>query len=391
MKNKKFKQLSHAKVLVLVSIAFLIIAAVFVSAEYTSVPKGGHTADKIVVLDKDGVQKSLQQSIDEQTLSSGFDGGIIEADAGIFSKSDDGCNAGYVNIWDSSDNRGWQLVNRQAGCGVANDALNFFFYDGAAWLHRMTMLPDGNVGIGTGNPAAKLETNLVNSDGWSGNTKALRISSPDNNYYLDLDTYVVGAGNVGYHFSPNNNAGLVVTTPGDVGIGTTAPGAKLDVQGNLKVVNHYFDADDDSWLRLRTSNGGAYKDLAVGQLYSATGITLGGVHRNSWPSGCELAWVGSTSYAFVPMNVPSRCSSGCELKIFYTPYTAGISAVTYLRYSGNTWISETGGGTNGDITPSLIASLARLWLYDDYSATETSSTQWTVRTQTGITGYIYAC
>lgn len=75
-----------------------------------------------------------------------------------------------------------------------------------------------NVGIGTVNPTGKLEVNLVNPSGWTGNLKALKILSPDNSYYLDVNTYIVGGGNVGYQFSPNANVGLVLTTPGNVGI-----------------------------------------------------------------------------------------------------------------------------------------------------------------------------
>ncbi len=90
-----------------------------------------------------------------------------------------------------------------------------------------------NVGIGTVNPTGKLEVNLVNPSGWTGNLKALKILSPDNSYYLDVNTYIVGGGNVGYQFSPNANVGLVLTTPGNVGIWTNIPSERLAVVGNI--------------------------------------------------------------------------------------------------------------------------------------------------------------
>jgi hypothetical protein len=93
----------------------------------------------------------------------------------------------------------------------------------------------GNVGIGSLANDAKLSVNLVNPSGWSGNLKAFKISSPDNAYYLDMNTYVVEAGNVGYHFSPNGNTGMTLTTWGSVGIGTTTPDAKLSVNGNISL------------------------------------------------------------------------------------------------------------------------------------------------------------
>ena len=103
----------------------------------------------------------------------------------------------------------------------------------------------GNVGIGTTTPSAKLEVNLKNADGWKGNVKALRLLAPDSNYLLDVNTYVVASGNVGYQFSPNfsekgnpvkSEAGLAITTPGNVGIGTTDPKDKLDVAGPLRIL-----------------------------------------------------------------------------------------------------------------------------------------------------------
>jgi hypothetical protein len=67
-------------------------------------------------------------------------------------------------------------------------------------------------------------------------------------------------------------ANEIVKKGGNFGIGTTNPAAKLDVAGNVKIVNHYFDANDDAWLRIRDGDGGNYKDVAVGKLYAATDI-----------------------------------------------------------------------------------------------------------------------
>jgi hypothetical protein len=89
----------------------------------------------------------------------------------------------------------------------------------------------GNVGVGITNPAAKLSVNLQNASGWGGNLKALRLSSPDNYYYMDVNTYVVESGNVGYQFSPNGSIGMTITTAGKVGIGTLHPDVELAVKG----------------------------------------------------------------------------------------------------------------------------------------------------------------
>ncbi|MBK8703672.1 MAG: hypothetical protein IPN33_08585 [Saprospiraceae bacterium] len=96
---------------------------------------------------------------------------------------------------------------------------------------RFKINTNGNVGINTPNPTAKFEVNLLNNNGWAGNSKAARFLSPDNNFFMDLNTYVVESGNVGYQFSPNNTIGMCITTQGKVGINESNPTLKFQVNG----------------------------------------------------------------------------------------------------------------------------------------------------------------
>jgi hypothetical protein len=107
----------------------------------------------------------------------------------------------------------------------------------------------GNVGIGTTKPTGKLEINMVNSSGWSGNLEALRVYSPDNNYWLGLKTYVIAGGNVGYTFGPNGGFGaLSISTPGYVGIGTLTPSSIFNVYNpNNGNINFFSGAGDLSF------------------------------------------------------------------------------------------------------------------------------------------------
>jgi hypothetical protein len=113
------------------------------------------------------------------------------------------------------------------------------------WSKILTQNTSGYVGINDSSPVANLQINQINDAGWSGNLRAFRILSPDNRYNLDLNTYVIAEGNVGYHFSPNGNTGMVLTTPGNVGIGTTTPFGKLTVSsGNGDALNVYNPGDN---------------------------------------------------------------------------------------------------------------------------------------------------
>jgi hypothetical protein len=68
----------------------------------------------------------------------------------------DGCNAGILNIWDTTNDRGWHITNRR-GCDNSLNDLRFFFFDGSTWHYRVVFKHDGNVGIGTHTPQYKLD------------------------------------------------------------------------------------------------------------------------------------------------------------------------------------------------------------------------------------------
>src|SRR5574343_2002284 len=93
----------------------------------------------------------------------------------------------------------------------------------------------GDVGVGTATPTARLEVSTQNDRGWDGNKSSLRIVSPDTRYFLDVKSFVVASGNVGYQFSPTGEtgtaSGLSLDTGGNLGVGLTRPAARLDVEG----------------------------------------------------------------------------------------------------------------------------------------------------------------
>ncbi len=121
---------------------------------------------------------------------------------------------------------------------------------------KATLLNNGNVGIGTTAPSARLQvaisaaganipTNnalLVSGNDASASrimstngNKALYFSAEDGTGHAELSTYDYGASS-GYDFYINANpGGNVIFKTGNVGIGTTAPKGKLDVNGGVSV------------------------------------------------------------------------------------------------------------------------------------------------------------
>lgn len=128
---------------------------------------------------------------------------------------------------------------------------------------------NGKLGVGTTSATARLEVNLANASGWSGNMKGFRLLSPDNGYYLDMITYIAGSSNVGYQFSPYSSAvgsrtGMIIDTFGNVGIGTASPITTLHIAGTAStadaVLGFSGSTSGNNWtMGVDNSDGGKFK------------------------------------------------------------------------------------------------------------------------------------
>ena len=120
-------------------------------------------------------------------------------------------------------------------------------YSGTNAAPANGLLVEGNVGIGTNSPEVKLDILQDNDNGIriskAGNTQEIRLHLADHNggygfFKLGGDTVLRGNG---------SNSSF----DGNVGIGTTSPSAKLEVNGNMKVT-HIVQED---WQDLTLENG----------------------------------------------------------------------------------------------------------------------------------------
>ncbi len=118
---------------------------------------------------------------------------------------------------------------------VNSGRLAFFTTNAGIMSERLRIDKSGNVGIGTTAPGAKL-TVVQDADG---STPAFRIigsAGDPTNYYLDIVPNSPSSANVDYLFKvkdfPNSVRDVLAIqgNTGNVGIGTTVPNSKLDVQ-----------------------------------------------------------------------------------------------------------------------------------------------------------------
>ena len=102
---------------------------------------------------------------------------------------------------------------------------------------KMTVLANGNVGIGVATPTQKLEINgsiqmqnadYIRSKTSGGGTFDLLGSGGDNNTYLSATQGIIFRSNT-------TTERMRLTSTGSLGIGTTSPSASLDVKGDLAI------------------------------------------------------------------------------------------------------------------------------------------------------------
>jgi len=125
--------------------------------------------------------------------------------------------------------------------GSGSGAASAFQIQGVGNVVRMHV--GNNVGIGTTNPIAKFHSKTTGSIGGTYNVNAAAIVAEDANGKIGLDGNQIAATGTMFLEGKNEIRLRTGATPteririsgnGNVGIGTTTPGAKLDVKGQLR-------------------------------------------------------------------------------------------------------------------------------------------------------------
>ncbi|MFZ2226082.1 MAG: tail fiber domain-containing protein [Candidatus Moraniibacteriota bacterium] len=161
--------------------------------------------------------------------------------------------------------------------------------NGSSATEKMRITGAGNVGIGTTNPTEKLTLGgggnmrleqSIGGTGAYGAILAFNLLAPTNpataiRFVRDVATY----GNDGaILFDTTNSERMRITSLGNVGIGTTSPGYKLEVNGNTKMGVVYFNNSATQYLGGSRNNDPGLTSTGAQwmRISSGAGISLWG-------------------------------------------------------------------------------------------------------------------
>ena len=206
--------------------------------------------------------------------------------------------------------------------------------------------PNNRVGIGTTNPSTDLEVSSTGVNGVDISQSASNASQSGRLFFTtntasegfalfnSNGTFQVNSGGI-----PNNTSGTnrisIIGSSGNVGIGTTSPNEKLEVNGSVRVTGAGLDVgygnNSNNFVQIgngRTTNGFAFIDLVGDTTYSDYGLRLvrnnGGANTNS-----EIIHRG-TGF----LNLTATQAGGITLK------TSNVERVR-VNSSGNVGIGTT--------------------------------------------------
>jgi hypothetical protein len=229
---------------------------------------------------------------------------------------------------------------------------------------RMSILANGNVGIGTTNPNHKLTVNAPN------NTTAVGIDFPS--AHFDFSANSTSGYNASFHMddggmdighdstarSLNLKTGnldrVTIKGDGNVGIGTTTPDHKLDVDGNIGLNQYlYKNGDNDHYIRYTGSKTEIQSPSTIDFRLGANSQPQGGDFQFASDSGDDF----TISYTRTGNAVFKQIFSGQAMHW----QNNVLDTVYYANNNGNVGIGTTTPGaklqvgtrgTAGALTPS---------------------------------------
>jgi len=295
-------------------------------------------------------------------------GGTAYSDPVLRLESDD--DDKYTQMQFTGTGRTWNIgIGNNATPNVNN---KFFIYDEDSSAFRMTIDSSGNVGIGTTSPAERLtvEGNIQLNGGQRqvllGNSQGM---VDDGGANLKLQS----AAGTRVYLAPGGTDTLTALPSGNVGIGTTSPGAKLQVGDGTSGTGK---------IRLKGySASGRYADIEYNGDNFSIGDSVNGTILFLQYNG--NVGIGTTSPAYkLDVNGNTNITGNLNVTGTITGTLAGTVTVTAGNVSSGQFGANTGGGIFsfpgnvgiGDITPDGLLDIEGSFDYNNGLKVQSSGT-----------------
>jgi hypothetical protein len=184
---------------------------------------------------------------------------------------------------------------------------------GLAAATKMTILGNGNVGIGTTSPTYKLDVAGGQRINMSTSTTVLEIYNTDTNDGNGVFIKAGGVNSTKYALVIQNAAStnlMTVLANGNVGIGTTTPAVKLEVSSDIMAginskIGFRYSADNNNYYNYITANGANPLTL-VGGMWSQFG-TVEGIRFLTY-SGTAVSILNNGNVGIGTTSPPTKLS-----------------------------------------------------------------------------------
>ena len=240
-----------------------------------------------------------------------------------------------------SDSSNYGFSMKYFGSGSGNDNRFGFLADNQAsstQVEAISILQDGNVGIGTTSPSSKLHI--------SDNHSQLRLEDVDDSKFL-LHSYSGGKYVVRNNSTSTTVNQFTLTEDGKFGIGTTSPSQKLDVAGSAIISGNVgigttspssklHISDNHSQLRLEDVDDSKF----LLHSYSGGKYVVRNNSTSTTVNQFTLTEDGKFGIGTISPSAPLHISSTSDEKVRFTSTTSGTPANFISFY-------DTGGRTSG--------------------------------------------
>jgi hypothetical protein len=230
--------------------------------------------------------------IGQQLNSQGDKNTIPAAGLGISANFPSSTHAWFAHRTNATGDEYWGLA---VGTIYSGSSYLQNLNKNTATYYDLLLQPNGgNVGIGTSSPQDKLHTDIIRIGDWNGGGNGYKFFM-DTNAYLRLQ-YMTGQ-------TVYKDIMTLRYDNGNVGIGTTIPGAKLDVKGEIKLSGStsggYILSTNSTGSQLNFTHGsyswGKWSNAHHYDVYSASDFTGSRDLYLNYYSGAPVRLVNGTA------------------------------------------------------------------------------------------------